>query len=48
MIGAYLSPFIRILTKENKIRWKRYIESFEPAKHDCRESLNEYIEGLKA
>jgi hypothetical protein len=42
-IAVYLSPIYAKLNKENKIRWKRYIESFDPATHDWEKSLKEYI-----
>jgi len=47
-ISLYLSPYVVKLAIENNLRWKRHIESYEPSNHDWRESLNEYIEGLKA
>jgi len=48
IIASFLSPLIGKLAKENKLRWKRHIESFEPATHDWDKSLEEYIQSRKA
>lgn len=42
-IVLYLSPYGVKLAIENKLRWKRHIESYEPANLDWEKSLREYI-----
>jgi hypothetical protein len=46
-LSGYLSPYVLKLSKENTLRWKRYIESYEPYAKEWDESLREYIQTIK-